>query len=211
MAPGGWSLALLERRPHDRPPRRADGRGVRPGLMGAGILVSGGILLVDGIRKLMPNRGVRRQVVIARGVRGVVAGVARAAGLDVRKGDLSQRDLRSRWAYLALGLTLVGVAALMVRAGVAAFVHHGTLHGNPWSVGLALSLGVPFLLAGGLALAIAARYRRCPGSLLRLVGRTWLGRLRPLPEDPTERALALIPVSRAEPTRVRPMEGGDAP
>lgn len=182
-----------------------------PGLMGAGILVSGGILLADGIRKLMPNRGVRRQVVIARGVRGVVAGVARAVGLDVREGDLFQRSLRSRWAYLALGLALVGVAAVIIRAGVAAFVHHGTLHGNPWSIGLGLGLGIPFLLAGGLALILGAWYGRSAGSLLRLVGRTWLGRLRPLPEDPTERALALIPVSRGEPTRVRPMEEGDAP
>lgn len=181
-----------------------------PGLMGAGILVSGGILLVDGIRKLMPNRGVRRQVVVAQGVRGVVAGVARAAGFEVREGDLFQRDLRSRWAYLALSLGLLGVAAVIIRAGVAAFVHHGTLHGNPWAIGLGLGLGIPFLLAGGLASTIAARYRRSPGSLLRLVRRTWLGRLRPLPEDPRERALALIPVSRGEPTRVQAIEEGDA-
>ncbi|MBI2238865.1 MAG: hypothetical protein HYU54_10140 [Actinobacteria bacterium] len=181
-----------------------------PGLMGAGILVSGGILLTDGIRKLMPNRGVRRQVVVARGVRGVVAGVARAAGLEVGEGDLFQRDLRWRWAYLALGLALIGVAAVIIRAGVAAFVHHGTLHGNPWSIGLGLGLGIPSLLAGGLALTITARYRRSPGSLLRLVHRTWLGRLRPLPEDPRERSLALIPVSRGEPARVRAMEEGDA-
>ncbi len=182
-----------------------------PGLMGAGILVSGGILLSDGIRKLMPNRGVRRQVVVAQGVRGVVAGVARAAGFEVREADLFQRDLRSRWAYLALGLVLVGVATVIIRAGVAAFVHHGTLHENPWSIGLGLGFGIPVLLAGGLALAITAGYRRSPGSLLRLVRRTWLGRLRPLPEDPRERALALIPVSRGDPTRVRPMEEGDAP
>lgn len=181
-----------------------------PGLMGAGILVSGGILLADGIRKLMPNRGVRRQVVVAQGVRGVVAGVARAAGLEVREGDLFQRDLRRRWAYLALSLGLLGVAAVIIRAGVAAFVHHGTLHGNPWAIGLGLGLGIPFLLAGGLALTIAARYRRSPGSLLRPVRRTWLGRLRALPEDPRERALALIPVSRGEPTRVRAIEEGDA-
>lgn len=181
-----------------------------PGLMGAGILVSGGILLADGIRRLTPNRGVRRQVVVAQGIRGVVAGVARAAGFEVREGDLFQRDLRSRWAYLAVGLALTGAAAAIIRAGVAAFVHHGTLHGNPWSIGLGLGLGTPFLLAGGLALAIAAWHRRSPDPLLRLIRRTWLGRLRPLPEEPRERALALIPLSRVAPTRSGAMEEGDA-
>ncbi len=51
-----------------------------PGLMGAGILLSGGILLADGIKRLTPNRGVRRRVAVAKAVHGVVEGAARAAG-----------------------------------------------------------------------------------------------------------------------------------
>lgn len=181
-----------------------------PGLMGAGILVSGVILIADGVRKITPNRGVRRQVVIAQGVRSVVAQVARAAGLEVREGELFERDLRSRRVYLSIGLALAGVAAAIIRAGVAAFVHQGTLHGNPWSIGLGLGLGTPFLLAGGLAMTIAAWHRRSPASLLRLVRRTWLGRLRPLPEEPLERAPALFPLSRVAITRSGSMEEGGA-
>lgn len=181
-----------------------------PGLMGAGILVSGVILITDGVRKLTPNRGVRREVVVAQGVRAVVAGVARAAGFDVREGELFQRDLRSRSVYLSIGLALAGVAAAIIRAGVAAFVHEGTLHGNPWSIALGLGLGTPLLLVAGLAMAVAAWHRRSPASLLRLVRRTWLGRLRPLPEEPRERALALIPVSNVAPT-LGDKEEGDAP
>lgn len=181
-----------------------------PGLMGAGILVSGGILLADGIRRLTPRRGVRRQVAVAEGVRGVVAGAARAAGLEVGEGALLRREPRSRWAYLVPGLALVTVAAAIIRAGVAAFVHHGTLHGNPWAIGLGLGLGIPLLLAGGLAVTLAAWHRRSRGALFRLVRRPWLGRLRPPPEDPRERALALIPLTHPGSTGVRVTEEGDA-
>ncbi len=178
-----------------------------PGLMGVGILVSGGILLVDGIRKLTPRRGARRRVLVARGIRGVVAGVARAVGLEVVDDDLLRRHLRSRWAYLAVGLALVGVSSVIARAGIASFTGEGTLHGNPWSIGLGLGFGIPFLLAGGLVLTIGVWYLRAPASLLRLVGRTWLGRLRPPPEDPRERALNLIPAPPARPSRG--IEGGE--
>lgn len=183
-----------------------------PGLMGAGILVSGGILIADGVRKLLPNRGVRRQVTVSRGVRGVVAGAARAAGLEVRDHDLFRREPRSRWTYLALGLALGAVAALSFRAGVGAFVHRGTLHGNPWAIGLGVGFGSPFLLAAGVALVLAALHRRSPRPLLRLVGRTWFGHLRPLPEDPRERALALVPLAeRPTAAELPALDQGDAP
>lgn len=165
-----------------------------PGLMGAGILISGGILLADGIRRILPNRGVRRRVTVARGVHGVVEGLARAAGYKVPEHYLFPRQLRSRWAYLAAAAILGAVGALAVLWGDRAYTDpEGTLYRNGVALLLGVAVGAPLLLAAVLSLALAVRHARSGSFLRRLVMVTLLGRITPPPEDPRERARTLHP------------------
>lgn len=163
-----------------------------PGLMGAGILLSAGLLLADGIRKVTPNRGARRKLLVARGVRSVVTAAAEAAGLRVSTAELTRREPRARWVYITLFAVLGAAAGFAVRAGTDAFFGPGTLHDNPWAIGIGAGAG---LLLGsfaliGLVLAVLGRTR---GPLRRLVEETPVGRLRPPPEDQHERAHLLVP------------------
>ncbi|MGQ0669189.1 MAG: hypothetical protein ACT4PO_05895 [Actinomycetota bacterium] len=165
-----------------------------PGLMGAGILVSGAILLADGARKLMPNLGLRRRMSVARAVHGVVEGVARTAGYEVPEHYLLPREPRSRRAYLGIGLVLTALAALALRAGVLAYTRHGgTLESNPWAIVLGAVVGAPLLLGAALMFALLVLHRRAPRPILRLIASTPLGRLTLPPDDPRERARALHP------------------
>ncbi len=164
-----------------------------PGLMGAGILLSAGVLLADGIRRLLPNRGVRRRVVIARGVRSVVAGAARAAGHGAATGELLRREPRARVLYVLAGAALGALAGLVIRAGTDAYYGPGTLHGNLWPVGGGIGGGAVLGVAASLLFTLAALGRRLPRPLRGLVASTPVGRLRPPPEDRHERAHLLVP------------------
>lgn len=165
-----------------------------PGLMGAGILLSAGILLADGLKRLIPNRGVRRRVGIARAVHGAVEGAAMAAGYAVPEHDLLPRRLRARWAYLALAFTMVTAGVVVTRLFLDAYADPlGTLHHNPWAIGLAVLADVPLLLGVLVSTLLALLPRRLTLRLPRLVANTWLGRPTPPPENPRERALTLIP------------------
>ena len=59
-----------------------------PSLMGAGILVSGAILLVDVLRRYLPQSGLHRRHRVAIGAFNVVAGAAAWAGREVAAGEL---------------------------------------------------------------------------------------------------------------------------
>lgn len=164
-----------------------------PGLMGAGILLSGAILIADGVRRLIPNRGVRRQVAVARAVRGVVSRVARSVGYEIPEPDPLRRTFRSRWGYLAAGAVAASVGGVAIRAGLDAFLGPGTLHGNPWAIGLGVGGGGLVELGSALLFLLALFHRRSPRPLRRLVASTGLGRLEPPPTDPRERARKLAP------------------
>lgn len=164
-----------------------------PGLMGAGILLSGAILLADGVRKLAPNRGVRRRVNVARGVRGVVAGAARAAGQPVPQPELGRREPRSRWSYLVLGAALGAMAGVFVRAGLDAYLGRGTMYHNSWALGIWIGMGAALAMLAILGFALAGPAGERSVRLRRVVDATWLGRLRPPPEDRHQRAHLLIP------------------
>ncbi|MBI4260526.1 MAG: hypothetical protein HY658_08165 [Actinobacteria bacterium] len=165
-----------------------------PGLMGAGILVSAGILLADGLRRLVPNRGLRRRIAWVRGVHGVVAAAARSAGQDVAPDDPYCRDFRPRWTYLGAGATLAVAGVLLAVAGAASFEDpSGILHDNPWPLWAGGTTGGLVLLGGVFLLALGAVHRRAPVPVRRLVANSILGKLVPPPEDIRERARRVIP------------------
>jgi hypothetical protein len=165
-----------------------------PGLMGAGILLSGGILLADGIRRLIPLRGVRRRVTQAIAVHGIVEGAARAAGVEVPEHEVLPRRLRTRRAYgvTAAGLIVAGLG--VTRLFLDAYADpYGSLHENPWAIGLAIATDAPLAFGVALSGSLAVVRRRLPPRVRRLVATSWLGRLSPPPEDAAERARTLMP------------------
>lgn len=164
-----------------------------PGLMGAGILLSAGVLLADGIRRLLPNRGVRRRIVIARGVHSVVAGVARAAGHEAATRELLRREPRPRWVYVLVGAALGALAGLVIRAGLDGYTGAGTLQGNPWPISAGIIAGTALGLAASLSFTLGALGGRLPPPLRRLVVSTPVGQLQPPPEGRHERAHLLVP------------------
>ncbi len=165
-----------------------------PGLMGAGILLSGGILLADGIKRLTPNRGVRRRVAVAKAVHGVVEGAARAAGHSVPTHELFPRRLRGRWTYVLVTVALMAAGLVATRLFTDAYTNpRGTLHDNPWTIALALLTDAPLLLGALLCGSLAVLHRHAPQPLLRLVAATWLGRLTSPQDDAEERVRTLAP------------------
>ena len=97
-----------------------DGEGLGvfvPGLMGAGILLSGAILVSDGVRKLLPSRGVRRRLNVVRGVRRIVVDMAEAAGMEIEEHNLVGRERRSAWVYAAATFGSLPLAAVVARLG----------------------------------------------------------------------------------------------
>lgn len=165
-----------------------------PGLMGAGILLSGGILLADGIRRLVPVRGIRRRVTMAMAVHGIVEGAARAAGVEVPEHELLPRRLRTRGAYGAMAAALIVAGLVITRVFLDAYADpQGSLHENPWAIGLVVATDAPLVLGVVLSGSLAVVRRRLPQPVRRLVASSWLGRLSPPPQDAVERARTLMP------------------
>lgn len=165
-----------------------------PGLMGAGILLSAAILVSDGIKRAVPNRGVHRRIAVVGAIHHLVGGAASAAGYGVPEREQPPRRLRSRWTYAALAALAAILGVLVTSTGVRVFAHAGaTLHENPWAIALALAADVPLAAVGGPSLVLAVLHERAPGPVLRLAHSTWLGRLAPPPKDARERAMALVP------------------
>lgn len=171
-----------------------------PGVMGAGIILSVIILVAEGIRKTFPSHGVRREVEVARGVQGVVAGAARAAGYPPGKWIGPRRVLRSRVFYAILSIGCTMAATLLINGGVAAYTSTEGLAGNPWPLGWGIGLGTGFALVALGSLIVAVVHRRLPRAIRHLVADTPVGRLRPPPAGYAERAARLVP---------SPREGGD--
>jgi len=107
-----------------------------PSLMGVGILVSGALLLSDGIRHLLPNRGRHRRHRIVVGTYGVVLGAARAAGHRVPPPWYLERDYRRRSTYALATVVCAIAGSLAVRAGWAAYNDPlGLFYRSPWASG----------------------------------------------------------------------------
>lgn len=164
-----------------------------PGLMGAGILMSAGILVGDGVKKLFPNSGTRRQVEVVRGVQSVVAGVAASAGVEIEESNISRRAPRS-FLFYALGAVLFGILAVTaVSLGIIEFNDDGVFEGNAISIVFGSVVGA---FAGAVAIILAAlavgRRHRIP-VITRIMETTVLGRLQSPPDSRVERARLLLP------------------
>lgn len=165
-----------------------------PGLMGAGILLSAVILVSDGVRKLLPNRGVRRRLKVVLAVRRIVVDVAEAAGIDVEERNLVRRERRPAAVYLLVAFVALPLAVLVARWGFNAYSSSGSaLEGNAMAIfyGMvgALAVGLP----GLVSLWLSMPRLRPPQAVNWLVRRTPFGRLSAPPESVTERARLLIP------------------
>jgi hypothetical protein len=165
-----------------------------PGLMGAGILLSAAILVSDGVRRLLPSRGVRRRLNVVRGVRRIVADLADAAGMAIEERNLMRRERRPWWAYGVVAAASGPLAFASARWGFDAYASAGSaLEGNAIAIFYGMCGAV---VAGAVALvaAAAAIPPVCRTPPLRwLVGRTPLGRLAAPPDNVADRARLLIP------------------
>ncbi len=165
-----------------------------PGLMGAGILLSAGILVTDGIRRLLPNRGARRKVVQASAVHTVVERAAVAAGIPIPEHRIERRRPRSRWLYLIVGVVFVLSGILAIRLGLNTYADpRATLHENPWSIVLGDVSGALLFVGAAVAIVLAGLGHRPPRLIARLISATPVGRLAPPPDDPVARAHELNP------------------
>jgi hypothetical protein len=161
--------------------------------MGAGILISGASLVADGLRHLLPNRGVRRRLNVMRGVRRIVVELADAAGIEIEERNLAQRRRRSRWMYLLVASGAIPLAYLAGRWGFDVFNSTGSaVKGNAMFIIYGLIVAT---LAGATGLmALALSVPKLDGSLMCwIIAHAVFGRLTGPPVGIAERAQLLIP------------------
>jgi hypothetical protein len=150
-----------------------------PSLMGVGILASGALLVADQVRKLIPNRGIRRQHRVATGAFGVVAAAAGAAGRRVARSDLLDREPRSAVAYAAISSVVAAVGLAVVLSCRSAYLDPiGPFHDSPWMIGIGWAAGIASGALALVATALAMTRSNPPGLLSRIVRSTGFGRLR---------------------------------
>lgn len=156
-----------------------------PSLMGAGILVSGAILLVDVLRRYLPQSGLHRRHRVAMGTYNVVVAAAAWAGREVSAGELLDRAPRSRTAYVAWATAFASLAVAIPVAMAAAYRDElGLFYASPWMVGLGAAWGIIVGLLALFLLIIAVLARRPPRPIRWLIATTALGRFQvpdPLP------------------------------
>ena len=164
-----------------------------PGLMGAGILLSAGILVSDGIKKLFPNSGKRRRIDVSRGVQRIVADVAAAAGVAINEDNISRRKLRSVAWYTFGAAASAVVAFVSVARGIEAYATDGLFEENAIAIVFGSVAGViATAFAVVFVLLALVRNRRIRG-VTTLMESTALGRLNAPPESRLDRARLLIP------------------
>lgn len=167
-----------------------------PGLMGAGILLSAGILVSDGFKKLFPKSGTRRRIDVTRGVQRIVAEVAAAAGVAIHEDNISRRKLRGVAWYVFGAAASAVVAFVSVSRGIEAYATDGILEENAIAIVFgSVAGGIATVFAVVFVLLALVRNRRIPG-VTTLMESTALGRLNAPPESRLDRARLLIPAFR---------------
>ena len=174
-----------------------DGEGLGvfvPGLMGAGILLSGAILVSDGVRKLLPSRGVRRRLNVVRGVRRIVVDMAEAAGMESEEHNLVGRERRSAWVYAAATFGSLPLTAVVARWGFNAFNSSGSsLEGNAMAIFYGLVAAGVLAFVGLVSATLIVPRLKLPKPVRWLLYRTIFGRLSAPPDGVAERARLLFP------------------
>jgi hypothetical protein len=123
--------------------------------MGAGILVSGVLLLTDVVRRLMPNQGQRRRHRNAVGTYRIVATAAKTAGMEIEQPSFLTRRRRSSITYLIIASVSIPLAGVALSTGLDAFEDPlGVFYGSPWILGLGIAASVVLLLIAGIALIL---------------------------------------------------------
>ncbi len=191
-----WA-ALTGPRRHDGGEWAGEGDGLNvfvPGLMGAGILLSGAILVSDGVRKLLPSRGIRRRLNVVRGVRRIVVDMADAAGISIEEHNLELRERRSVWLYILVTVTTLPLATVVGRWGFNAYNSTGSaLEGNAIAIGYGISAAIVLASVGLLTATLLVPRLGPPQPVVWVLERTLLGRLAAPPDGAAERARLLIP------------------
>lgn len=165
-----------------------------PGLMGAGILLSAGILVSDGVRKLFPSRGVRRRINVVKGVRRIVVDMAEAAGMTIEERNLVRRERRSRWLYSLAWFLSAPAAYFVIRWGFNAYSSSGSsLEGNAMAILYGMVLGLALACIALVSIALTFSFSTLPPPVAWLVAHTAVGRLAAPPDGVAERARLLIP------------------
>ena len=149
-----------------------------PSLMGVGIIVSGALLISDGVRRFLPQGSVRRKHHVVIGTYGTIAETVDAAGYHLEEPWFLKRGLRERTTYLGLAIGLIVAAWASMWIGIEFYRDPlGLFHQSPWAIGIGYGLGAALLLLGVLCGLIGLAYRRTPRLILRLVAETSLGRI----------------------------------
>ncbi len=127
-----------------------------PALMGAGILVSGVLLLSDTVRRLMPNRGQRRRHRVAVGTYGLIAATARTVGMSMDPPSFLTRRPRSRTTYLLVAMIGIIAGAIALSTGLDAYGDPlGVFFRSPWAIGLGVAALIACLVIAGVAITLA--------------------------------------------------------
>ncbi|MGH2753157.1 MAG: hypothetical protein ACRDLB_01875 [Actinomycetota bacterium] len=148
-----------------------------PSIMGAGILVSLGILVGDAFRRLMPGTGAaRRSKSVRRRVLGLVTPLATTLDLDPPTMPVPRRRLRTRRFYAALFVVAVTLALYVAIGSTANYLRsYGPFSGVAWMEILAMASSILFLATGVVGLSIAIGYPSVPRWARSLIDRTPLG------------------------------------
>lgn len=188
-----------------------------PGIMGAGVLMSLGILVSDLLRRLHGSTGQRREVQLTAWylTRDVARSVHREQRMDPRVG------LRSRRTYGLLAVVFLGLGAYGL---VGSFWNYVNPVDQGWVEDIAWVFAVSALAAGGLLTtgavlaSIAWQHPAVPPWIRRVLARTPLGVTAPTtaatPEDPPATRGAGTPGSGAPPSATTPgapPRGGSPP
>jgi len=152
-----------------------------PSIMGAGILASLAIMLLDGVRALNPRTAPgRRRALVRRRATRMVTPVAAAIGASLPPAPALRRRLRRRRTYAALFAVSTTTSIYVAIGSTANFLRPGGyLEGVVWMQLLASLASLLFLGIGVVALALVLRYPRGPRWALAMVDHSPLGTLEP--------------------------------
>lgn len=150
-----------------------------PGVIGAGLLMSLGIMIADAFRGLTGNRGSRRRQLLG-------AHATAEAVLTGHRRDVDEFGLRPRAAYVLVALAATGIGGY----GVAFSFWNYVLKDHMWSaIGWILALSAvaatALLWIGIAAAGVALRWPYVPAFAWPLMLRTPLGKVPPQGRGPT--------------------------